>query len=545
MATKYLDETGLTTLWSKIKKNDIIRLEDNGTATVGVWLAKTDLITEYSDGQLFLYKTTLNGSSTGTTLDINGLGAKAIYRYGTTKLTTHYVAGSQLLLAYNSTKGGFMVVNDYDSNSYAYVRQYSAKNAATSGTEYAILARYNLTAKAVNAFDTAYSRYTPDVTIDTSTGTLKASIVKADEMDNLNGNALVRYKATEGKNVFGGVNYPAVLMGSAERPYYSKDGADFTGAEIALASDLASKQDKLTAGNQLTITDNTIAVAEVPTFDAVQINDDSDHYQGTDNFGGSDMDTTYYSKGIAIVNADDDTQYDISYPAKDGTFALTSDVKTYTAGTNITISDDGVISSTGGGASYTAGTYITISSANAISCSFQGTESSSGTATHGATSSGTSSVAIGGNAVASAQQTTSVGVNSSATAVYCTSFGYDADATKSGCTAIGYGAKATATSATYATAVGYSAKVTTSGAAYSVAVGASSSATRPYQVSFPHLMFLTVADLTSYAYTIPTNYVCLLFSANMVMPTTVLAGATIGKGSTYTGGYLAIVFKVS
>lgn len=66
------------------------------------------------------------------------------------------------------------------------------------------------------------------------------SHVKTDEVDNTNGNAMVRYKSTEGKNVFGGVNYGCVLMGSTDRPYYSKDGSDFNGVELALKSDITS-----------------------------------------------------------------------------------------------------------------------------------------------------------------------------------------------------------------------------------------------------------------------------------------------------------------
>ena len=62
--------------------------------------------------------------------------------------------------------------------------------------------------------------------------------IKANEIDNTNGSALVRYKSTEAKNVFGGVNYDVVLMGKSTRPYYSKSGSDFSGSELALKSDV-------------------------------------------------------------------------------------------------------------------------------------------------------------------------------------------------------------------------------------------------------------------------------------------------------------------
>lgn len=65
-------------------------------------------------------------------------------------------------------------------------------------------------------------------------------IIKTNEIDNLNGNAIVRYKDTEGKTVIGTSEKPTVLMGSTDRPYYSKDGSDFNGTELALKSDVPS-----------------------------------------------------------------------------------------------------------------------------------------------------------------------------------------------------------------------------------------------------------------------------------------------------------------
>lgn len=104
-----------------INDSRIITLTDNSTATAGTWLAKTSQISAYADGQIFLYKITKAGGSSTTTLNITGsantaLGAKTIYRSGTSKLTTHYGVGQYILLAYNSTNDCFRVVNDYDSN---------------------------------------------------------------------------------------------------------------------------------------------------------------------------------------------------------------------------------------------------------------------------------------------------------------------------------------------------------------------------------------------------------------------------------------------
>ena len=64
--------------------------------------------------------------------------------------------------------------------------------------------------------------------------------VKTNQIANVNDNAMVRFKEIEGKNVFGGITYDCVLMGKSSRPFYSKNGSDFTGNELALISDIYS-----------------------------------------------------------------------------------------------------------------------------------------------------------------------------------------------------------------------------------------------------------------------------------------------------------------
>lgn len=102
-----------------VKDGRIISLTDNGSTTAGTWVAATgspdQAITSYTDGQLFLYKVAVAGAST-TTLNIDGVGAKTIYRSSTSKLTTQYGVGQYLLLAYNTTNDCFRVLNDYDGN---------------------------------------------------------------------------------------------------------------------------------------------------------------------------------------------------------------------------------------------------------------------------------------------------------------------------------------------------------------------------------------------------------------------------------------------
>lgn len=65
------------------------------------------------------------------------------------------------------------------------------------------------------------------------------------------------------------------------------------------------------------------------TNNGVQVNDDDNNYAGTDNFSNADIDTTYYSKGMEVYDNDNDERYFLSYPAKSGTLATTSDIPTY------------------------------------------------------------------------------------------------------------------------------------------------------------------------------------------------------------------------
>lgn len=158
--------------WSNY--SGIIALSDNGTTSAGTWLASSSQVTEYVDGQLYRWKLPKAGAAT-TTLNINGLGAKTVYRSGTAKLTTQYGVNSVLLLVYNASmnSGCFFVVNDYDANSYAYLRQYPT----TTDAEYPILARYNTTV-ASGSYVTEYGRYAADVTVNPSTGVITAGGLK-------------------------------------------------------------------------------------------------------------------------------------------------------------------------------------------------------------------------------------------------------------------------------------------------------------------------------------------------------------------------------
>ena len=100
--------------------------------TAGTWLGSDSSIQEYYDGLTIAYKLNVAGAST-TTLNINGLGAKTVYRGGTTKLTTQYSVNSVVLLTYTTTSstGCWQCAADYDSNT----KVTSAANHYTPATD--------------------------------------------------------------------------------------------------------------------------------------------------------------------------------------------------------------------------------------------------------------------------------------------------------------------------------------------------------------------------------------------------------------------------
>ena len=113
----------------------------DSTAKTSTWTGTSDRITEYYDGLTLRYKIGVAGQTT-TTLNINGLGAKPIYLYNTTKLTTQFPVNSIINLIYHTgLNSGCWMCSDYDSNTNTQQRVY----VTTTNTEYPITARYNTT----------------------------------------------------------------------------------------------------------------------------------------------------------------------------------------------------------------------------------------------------------------------------------------------------------------------------------------------------------------------------------------------------------------
>lgn len=159
----------------------------DSTAKTSTWTGSSDRITEYYDGLTIRYKIGVAGQTT-TTLNINGLGAKTVYLFNTTKLTTQFPVNSIINLIYHKDlNSGCWVCSDYDSNTNTYQRIYPS----TDNVEYPITARYNTTTG--SSYYAEYGRYSTGVTLNPSTNTITATKFKGA----LTGNADTATKATQ------------------------------------------------------------------------------------------------------------------------------------------------------------------------------------------------------------------------------------------------------------------------------------------------------------------------------------------------------------
>ena len=153
--------------------------------TAGTWLGTSNDITEYYDGLTVAYEIGVAGGSSTTTLNINGLGAKTCYRYGTTKITTQYTAGTVILLVYSATKGAWYST-DYDANTDTKVRLYKDE----TGT-YPIIGSRTAASGVTSGTTAVYGEISESkaITMTPSTGTITATTFA--------GNASTATKATQ------------------------------------------------------------------------------------------------------------------------------------------------------------------------------------------------------------------------------------------------------------------------------------------------------------------------------------------------------------
>ena len=89
-------------------------VDGNSGGTAGLWTGTNTNISSYYDGLLVAFRHNTAGAST-TTLNINSLGAKTVYRKNSEKLTTHIPTGTTILYTFDSTKDGWYAATDIDT----------------------------------------------------------------------------------------------------------------------------------------------------------------------------------------------------------------------------------------------------------------------------------------------------------------------------------------------------------------------------------------------------------------------------------------------
>lgn len=129
---KYLDDDGIKYLFSKIKgSSPTFYAASGGRVTYTVSIPKITALTDGLSVNIYFP----NQTNTNCTLNVNSLGAKAIYlAVGGTRVSTHIPAASYVTLVYNAANGYWVWVRAYDSNT-----TYSAGTGLTlSGTQFSV-----------------------------------------------------------------------------------------------------------------------------------------------------------------------------------------------------------------------------------------------------------------------------------------------------------------------------------------------------------------------------------------------------------------------
>ena len=107
--------------------------------TEGTWTGTINGITELYDGLTIIYVPAVAGKSPTTTLNINGLGAKTCYYNNTSAITTHYSAGTPVLLTY---RNNCWRRADYNSNTTYSAMSVAEMRTGTATSERSIRADY-------------------------------------------------------------------------------------------------------------------------------------------------------------------------------------------------------------------------------------------------------------------------------------------------------------------------------------------------------------------------------------------------------------------
>lgn len=186
MAQQYLDKTGLSYFWSKIKSfvikenTKIPFAQVDSTSTSKIFTATVPEITELADGVCLYLMNGVVTSESGFTLNVNGLGAKPVYSTlsAASRATTLFNVNYTLFLVYNTkrvTGGCWDAYYGYDSNTNTI--GYQLRTTSTSLPMKSITYRYRL------LFTSADREYFVPATNSSSTNATSSRTVCQDAID--------------------------------------------------------------------------------------------------------------------------------------------------------------------------------------------------------------------------------------------------------------------------------------------------------------------------------------------------------------------------
>lgn len=131
MSKDYLDKTGLTRLWEKIKS--LVKVTDKKTVhyvvgtnsvaavttspyTSSIWKGTDNSVTELYDGLTIAFKVDVAGNGTyGTLLNLNNLGNHPVVYNINSMISTRYGVGSVIIATYDSASSGVGYLNSSGS----------------------------------------------------------------------------------------------------------------------------------------------------------------------------------------------------------------------------------------------------------------------------------------------------------------------------------------------------------------------------------------------------------------------------------------------
>lgn len=153
----------------------ITKATASGTDT---YTATISGVSSYTDGDTYLIRFT-NGNTTGSTININTLGAKTLYRNNDGAIIGGDIwAGAEMLLIYNSTLNGFQCIGTSPNSLFAYVTNADSVSITKGQVVYAFGGTGDrMTVKLANNTSDATSARTVGVVFSTSIGANQKGII--------------------------------------------------------------------------------------------------------------------------------------------------------------------------------------------------------------------------------------------------------------------------------------------------------------------------------------------------------------------------------